>query len=66
LVAVYCGDVSPAEMDAWSRSRLSGPERPRGFLPVSAIPLLESGKRDRRRLLELAGRLDALAQGLLG
>ena len=55
LVAVYCGDVSPEELDAWCRSRLRGPERPRGFLSVPEIPLLESGKRDRRRLLDLAG-----------
>jgi O-succinylbenzoic acid--CoA ligase len=54
LVAVYCGDISPADLDAWCRSRLRGPERPRGFRPVPEIPLLESGKRHRQRLLELA------------
>jgi O-succinylbenzoic acid--CoA ligase len=57
LVAVYCGDISPTDLDAWCRSRLPGTERPRGFLPVPEIPLLESGKRDRRRLLEIARRI---------
>ncbi len=55
LVAVYCGDAAPADLDAWCRARLSGPERPRAFMRIPEMPLLESGKRDRRRLCELAG-----------
>ncbi len=54
LVALYSGDVDPAELDAWCRARLPGPERPRTFVALQALPTLESGKHDRRRLSEIA------------
>ena len=50
LVAVYAGDATPAALDAWCRTSLPGPERPRTFLALSELPVLESGKLDRHRL----------------
>ena len=57
LTVVYCGEVAPKNLDAWCRCRLPGPERPRTFLRVPELPLLESGKRDRQRLRTLAAGL---------
>jgi o-succinylbenzoate---CoA ligase len=54
LVALYTGPASPADLDAWCRRHLSGPERPRGFARLPELPTLDSGKWDRRRLQELA------------
>ena len=54
LVALYSGESTPAELEAWCRARLPGPERPRAFVALSELPTLSSGKRDRRRLRELA------------
>lgn len=65
LVALYTGPASPADLDAWCRRHLSGPERPRGFARLPELPTLDSGKRDRRRLVELAaGALGAESIGL--
>ena len=57
LVAFYTGEVTPAALDRWCRANLAGPERPRVFRPRAELPVLDSGKLDRRRLR-------ALAQGL--
>ncbi len=54
LVALYSGEATPAELDAWCRARLPGRERPRAFIPLEALPTLGSGKRDRQRLRQLA------------
>lgn len=54
LVALYCGEADSAELEAWCRARLPGPERPRTFISLAALPTLESGKCDRRRLSEIA------------
>lgn len=54
LVALYTGWAQPAALDAWCRTHLSGPERPRAFIRLSELPTLGSGKRDRHRLQELA------------
>ncbi|MFY9973510.1 MAG: hypothetical protein WAK53_04585, partial [Chromatiaceae bacterium] len=40
-------------LDAWCREHLPGAERPRGFVRLSELPTLGSGKRDRVRLREL-------------
>ena len=54
LVALYSGEAAPADLDTWCRARLSGPERPRTFIPLGELPTLSSGKHDRHRLRELA------------
>jgi O-succinylbenzoic acid--CoA ligase len=60
LVALYQGDAAPADLDAWCRANLPGPERPRTFHPLPDLPALASGKPDRRSLQALAA---ALARG---
>jgi O-succinylbenzoic acid--CoA ligase len=54
LVACYTGAATPAALDGWCRAHLSGPERPRDFRHLAELPVLESGKLDRRRLRDLA------------
>ena len=54
LVALYTGEASPKSLDLWCREHLAGPERPRVFRPRSELPLLASGKVDRRALRALA------------
>jgi O-succinylbenzoic acid--CoA ligase len=51
LVAVYTGAVDPAALDAWCRTNLPSVERPRGFRRVAGLPVLASGKLDRRALV---------------
>ncbi len=50
LAAVYVGAISELELAAWCRASLPGPERPRLLLRVAELPVLGSGKRDRRRI----------------
>ena len=54
LVAFYTGEARPAALDAWCRANLAGPQRPRAFRSRAELPLLNSGKLDRRRLRVLA------------
>lgn len=54
LVAFYTGAATAAALEGWCRAHLSGPERPRGFRHLAELPVLESGKLDRRQLRELA------------
>ena len=54
LVALYTGEATPAALDDWCRANLAGPQRPRAFRPRAELPLLDSGKLDRRRLRVLA------------
>ncbi len=54
LVALYTGEASPAALDEWCRANLAGPQRPRAFQPRAELPVLDSGKLDRRRLRVLA------------
>jgi O-succinylbenzoic acid--CoA ligase len=51
LIAVYTGPVDPARLDAWCRANLPSAERPRGFRRVAGLPVLASGKLDRRALV---------------
>jgi O-succinylbenzoic acid--CoA ligase len=53
LVAAYTGGAEARALDAWCREHLPGAERPRGFVRLSELPTLGSGKRDRVRLREL-------------
>lgn len=63
LVAVYAGGICRDELDRWCRHRLAGCERPRAYLRLTALPVLESGKTDRRRARALAAAsLSSLAQ----
>ncbi len=64
LVALYTGSAMPADLDPWCRAHLGGPERPRAFIRLAVLPTLDSGKRDRRRLEELAA--DALGAQSMG
>lgn len=54
LVAVFSGGADEAALDRWCRGRLPGPVRPRDFLRLDRLPLLGSGKYDRRRIEALA------------
>ncbi len=54
LVALYTGEATPAALEAWCRVNLAGPQRPRVFRSRAELPLLQSGKLDRRRLRVLA------------
>ena len=54
LAALYTGPATPAELGAWCRGQLPGPERPRTFIQCATLPRLPSGKLDRQRLQELA------------
>jgi O-succinylbenzoic acid--CoA ligase len=63
LVAAYTGGAEVRELDAWCREHLPGAERPRGFVRLSELPTLGSGKRDRARLREL---VVAWGEGMIG
>jgi len=63
LVAAYTGGAEAGELDAWCREHLPGAERPRGFVRLSELPVLGSGKRDRIRLREL---VLAFGEGIVG
>ncbi|WP_295387433.1 AMP-binding protein [uncultured Thiodictyon sp.] len=54
LVALYTGAAAPAALDLWCREHLAGAQRPRVFMAVAELPVLESGKLDRGRLRALA------------
>ncbi|MBK1617760.1 hypothetical protein CKO42_04680 [Lamprobacter modestohalophilus] len=59
LVALYVGELEPAQLEAWCRSNLSSHRRPRTFARLEHLPTLRSGKRDRQRLIAQA---EALAR----
>jgi O-succinylbenzoic acid--CoA ligase len=50
LVAVYTGGIAPDALDGWCRAHLPDRERPRGYRRLCRLPLLASGKPDRRRI----------------
>lgn len=54
LVACYTGEAAPAALDAWARAHLPGPQRPRAWRRVRALPVLASGKRNLAALRRLA------------
>ena len=54
LVAVYTGSASVPAVAAWCQQNLPGTLRPRAFVQVDTLPLLGSGKLDRRRLKGIA------------
>lgn len=58
LVAVYSGKIDEASLEDWCQTRLTGPERPRGWLRLPRLPVLDSGKYDRLWIAALAGRLN--------
>jgi O-succinylbenzoic acid--CoA ligase len=53
LVAVYSGELGEDALERWCRAHLQGSERPRQFVRLAAIPLLDSGKHDRRAVRAL-------------
>jgi o-succinylbenzoate---CoA ligase len=53
LVVVYAGEASPEALDRWCRQHLSSRHRPRGFHRLERLPVLPSGKQDRRKIREL-------------
>jgi o-succinylbenzoate---CoA ligase len=55
LVALYVGGVSPASLERWCREHLTGRDRPREFRRLEQLPVLTSGKPDRRGVRELIG-----------
>lgn len=56
LIAIYCGEIDESSLEDWCGKHLSGPERPRGFLRLARLPLLDSGKYDRPGLESIARR----------
>ncbi|MEA3412617.1 MAG: AMP-binding protein [Pseudomonadota bacterium] len=50
LVAVFTGTVSVGSLEDWSRQRLSGAQRPRGYIKVRRLPRNALGKLDRGRI----------------
>jgi O-succinylbenzoic acid--CoA ligase len=53
LVAVYAGDAEPDRLEEWCRQSLSDRERPRELRRWGRLPLLDTGKPDRRRIRSL-------------
>lgn len=53
IAAVYEGEASEADVEAWCRAHLPGARRPRRFRRVERLPRLPSGKLDRRGLASL-------------
>lgn len=47
LVAVFSGETDEKALECWCREHMSNPQRPRVFLRLEALPLLDSGKYDR-------------------
>lgn len=57
LVLLYTGPISPADLTDWCRTHLTSGERPRLLLTCPTLPLLASGKPDRRAIATLASKL---------
>jgi O-succinylbenzoic acid--CoA ligase len=55
LIAVYTGPRATASVEAWCRSELPSPLRPRAFLRIESLPSRPSGKRDKQALMHLVG-----------
>lgn len=53
LVAAYTGDIGEHALEQWCRAHLPRPERPREYRRLTGLPLLASGKPNRRRILEM-------------
>jgi O-succinylbenzoic acid--CoA ligase len=53
LAACWRGPATAAELAAWCRAALPSRQRPRLFRQVEALPLLASGKPDRRALVAM-------------
>jgi O-succinylbenzoic acid--CoA ligase len=54
LVAFVVGEASPEQVQAWCRTALAGPQRPRRVIPVAALPRNALGKLERRVLRDMA------------
>lgn len=54
LIAVYCGEIAETALAHWCHARLCGSQRPRAFLRLAQIPLLDSGKYDRLQIESVA------------
>lgn len=52
LVAAYVGDATPEELDAWAREELSSHKVPKRWFEVPSLPRNETGKIQKRRLIE--------------
>ncbi|WP_338073179.1 class I adenylate-forming enzyme family protein [Halochromatium salexigens] len=60
LVALYTGSLAPSMLAAWCRDNLPSHQRPRGFARLDSLPMLSSGKRDRRALAARAAEITQL------
>ncbi|MEA3638778.1 MAG: AMP-binding protein [Lamprobacter sp.] len=60
LVALYVGELEPAQLEAWCRGNLPSHRRPRTFARLESLPTLSSGKPDRRALIARAKALGEL------
>ncbi len=47
LVAIFSGETHEKALECWCREHMANPERPRAFLRLESLPLLDSGKYDR-------------------
>ena len=57
LVALYTGDVSYGELEAWCRINLSSTQRPREFIQVPELPRNSMGRLDRKGLKAMLDQL---------
>jgi o-succinylbenzoate---CoA ligase len=55
LVVAYVGEATEASLAAWCRGHLPGPQGPRTFKCLEALPRLASGKPDLCRIRRLLG-----------
>jgi O-succinylbenzoic acid--CoA ligase len=62
LVALYVGELEPAQLDAWCRDNLPSHQRPRTIARLASLPTLSAGKPDRRALIALAESAGAQAE----
>ena len=59
LTVVYAGTCDERELAHWCQTQLHGPTCPRAFVRLKRLPLLDSGKYDRRRMGELVTQLES-------
>jgi o-succinylbenzoate---CoA ligase len=61
LAVAFSGASDSTELERWCQRMLSGSERPRIYLRLPRLPLLDSGKYDRARIKALVGRFGRIA-----
>jgi O-succinylbenzoic acid--CoA ligase len=57
LLAIYVGEISCDELEAWCRTNLSSSQRPREFIQVPELPRNGMGKLDRKSVKAMVDQL---------